>query len=104
MKITKKQLKRIIKEEKAKILVEMNPIANAERSVGGLANMSTTAAITDGILDLLQEVEMGAVEEEGMEPEEAEDAARGAAILVVAQAFQSAGLMDVYASLVRMLR
>ena len=104
MKITKRQLKRIIKEEKQKLLVEMNPMANAERNLGGLASVSTTEAITNGILDLLQGVEMAAVEEEGLEEDEAEEAARGAAILAVAQAFQSAGLMDVYAGLTRMLR
>ena len=53
MKITKRQLRRIIKEEKQKLLIEMNPIANAERNLGGLASVSTTEAITNGILDLL---------------------------------------------------
>ena len=103
MKITKKQLRRIIKEEKQKLLVEMNPMANAKRAVGGFADSSTTGQVTDGILDLLQQIEMGAVEE-GLEDEEAEEFARNGAILAVAQAFQSAGLMDVYMTLTRMLR
>ena len=104
MKITKRQLKRIIKEEKEKLLVEMNPMMNAERASGSFANTSTVERVTDGILDLLQEIEMGSSQEEGLEGEEAEEFARNGAILVVAQAFQSAGLMDVYMSLTRMLR
>ena len=104
MKITKKQLQRIIKEEKQKLLVEMNPIANAERASGSFANISTVDSVTDGILNLLQEIEMGGAEEEGLMDDEAEEFARNGAILVVAQAFQSAGLMDVYTGLTKMLR
>ena len=104
MKITKRQLQRIIKEEKSKLLVEMNPRANADRSLGMLANVSTMETLGNSLLDLLQEVEMGAVEEEGVEPEEGEEMARNAAILCVANAFQSAGLVDVYQSLFKLLR
>ena len=104
MKITKRQLRRIIKEEKQKLLVEMNPMMNAERASGSFANTSTVERVTDGILDLLQEIEMGSSQEEGLEGDEAEEFARNGAILVVAQAFQSAGLMDVYMTLTRMLR
>lgn len=103
MKITKRQLMQIIKEEKARLLKE-NPQANAERALGGFANTSTVSSVTDGILDLLQEIEMGAVEEEGLEDEEAEEFARNGAILAVAQAFQSAGLTDVYMALTKLLR
>ena len=104
MKITKRQLKRIIKEEKQKLLIEMGPNATAERSLGSLANVSTIDQITDGILNLLQEIEMGASEEEGLGPDEAEEYARNGAVLAVAQAFQSAGYVDVYMSLIRLLR
>ena len=94
MKITQKQLKRIIKEEKAKLLAEqMNPQANAERALGSFADMAAVDRVTDGVLDLLQSIEMGAVEE-GLEDEEAEEMASNGAILAVAQAFQSAGLME----------
>ena len=103
MKITKKQLMQLIKEEKARLLKE-NPQANAERALGGFANTTTVSSVTDGILDLLQEIEMGAVEEEGLEDEEAEEFARNGAILAVAQAFQSAGLTDVYMALTKLLR
>lgn len=104
MKITKAQLRQIIKEEKSKLLTEMGPEANADRALGGFAQMSTIDQVTDGILDLLQQIELGAAEEEDLEPDEAEELARAGAILAVAQAFQSAGLTDVYMSLVRLLR
>ena len=103
MKITKRQLRRIIKEEKANLLSEAGPVANANRSLGLYANMSTVDNITDGLHDLLQEVMMGA-EEDGMEEEDAERASRDAAIVAVANAFQGAGILDVYHNLMRMLQ
>ena len=103
MKITKRQLKRIIREEKARLLKE-NPQANAERALGGFADQSSVDRLQDGLMDVLQEIEMGAVEEEGLEDLEAEEFARNGAILAVAQAFQAAGLTDVYVALTKMLR
>ena len=103
MRLSKKQIQEIIKQEK-RILTEMNPMADADRSVGTLANVSSIDQVTDGILNILQEVEMGAQDEEGLEPDEAEEKARNAAILVVAQAFQSAGISDVYYGLTKMIR
>ena len=93
MRLSKKQIQEIIKQEK-RILTEMNPMADADRSVGTLANVSSIDQVTDGILNILQEVEMGAQDEEGLEPDEAEEKARNAAILVVAQAFQYGPLAD----------
>ncbi len=104
MKITKRQLRRIIKEEKQKLLVEMGPDANADRALGLYAKMSTVDQVTDNILNLLQEIEQGAAEEEDLGPDEAEEYARNGAVLAVAQAFQSAGYVDVYMSLIRLLR
>ncbi len=104
MKIAKQKLRQIIKEEKAKILMEMNPMASADRYVGSLADMASIDQVTDGILNILGDVERGAQEEEDLGPDEAEEAARSAAILVVAQAFQSAGLTDVYYALTKMIR
>ena len=101
MKITKKQLRRIIKEEKRKLLRENR---NAEMALGSFANVSTTDQITDSILNLLQEVEIGAAEDEGLGQDEAEEMARNAALLAVAQAFESAGLMDVMMALQKMIR
>ena len=107
MKITKRQLKRIIKEEKQKILKESPTIGayeDANRSLGSFANVSTVDQVTDSILDLLQEVEFG-IMDDGMDDDEmAEEAARNAAILAVANAFEAAGLMDVKFALHRLLR
>ena len=103
MKITKKQLLQLIKEEKASLLKE-NALANAERALGGFADQSSVDRMQDGLMDVLQEIEMGAVEEEGLEDEEAEEFARNGAILAVAQAFQSTGFTDVYMALVKLLR
>ena len=100
MKITKRQLRKIIKEEKQRLLSENQ---NAERALGSYANVSTTDKVTDSILDILQEVEMGA-SEDGMDNEMAEEMARSAALLAVAQAFQSAGLTDVYMALYKLIR
>ena len=104
MKITKKQLRRIIREEKARLLNENNPTANAERALGLVANANDVEMVTNGVLDLLQGIEMGAVEEFDGDEEMAEEFARNGAILAVAQAFQSAGLMDVYVALTGLLR
>ena len=104
MKITNKRLKQIIKEEKTKLLNEMNPMMDTDRMVGTLVNVATIDKVTDGILDLMQEVEMGSQEEEGLGVDEAAQKARNAAILVVAQAFQAAGETDVYFELTRMIR
>jgi hypothetical protein len=103
MKITKRQLKRIIKEEKANLLSESGPVANANRALGLYANISTVDNMTDSLHDLLQEVMMGA-EEDGMGVPEAERASRDAAIVAAANAFQGAGILDVYHNLMRMLQ
>ena len=100
MKITKRQLRRIIKEEKQRLLSENQ---NAERALGSYANASTTNQVTDSILNILEEVEMGAIKD-GMDDEAAEEMARSAALLTVAYAFQSAGLTDVYMALYKLIR
>ena len=103
MKITKRQLKRIIKEEKVKLLTEMSPFRDADRSLSLYANVTTTEQLTDSILNMLQEVEMGATED-GMDDEMAEEMARSATLLAVSQAFESAGLMDVKFVLQKLIR
>lgn len=102
MKITKKQLRRIIKEEKQKLLVEMSPIANAERSVSSYADQLAVDQATDGIVGILQTVERDSEMDLG-DDLEAKNEARNAAILVCAQAFQAADHKDVYAALISML-
>ena len=80
----------------------MNPMADAKRSLSSYANVSTVDKLTDAILDLLQEVSFGA-EEDGLEEDESEDMATAAALLAVAQAFQSAGLVGEYDAMFRMI-
>ena len=89
----------IIKEEKANLLKEN---ANAERALGSYANSSSVDALTDSLINILQEVEMGAVED-GLEDEEAEDMAADAALLAVAQAFQSACIVAEYNAVYNMI-
>ena len=72
-------------------------------ALGSFANVTTTDKLTDSILNVLQEVELGAVED-GMDQEMAEEMARSAALLAVAQAFEAGGLMDVSFALQKMIR
>lgn len=102
MKITKAQLRQIIKEEKSNLLSEMNAMANAERTLGLYADASDIDSLTDALLNILQGVELSAAED-GIEDEEAEEMAANAALLAVAQAFQAAGMMAEYQALYRMI-
>ncbi len=102
MKVTKRQLKRIIKEEKSKLLVEMNPAKNAERSLSMYADVNDVDKLTTSLLDILQGVEMAAVDD-GLEDDEAEEMAGDAALLAVAQAFQSAGMVAEYNAIYKII-
>ena len=102
MKITKRQLKRIIKEEKAKLLSESG-VRTAERSLGLHANVSDVDNLTDSLMNIIQAVELGVVAEEGLEDDEAEELASNAALLAVAQAMQAAGLFAEYQALYKMI-
>lgn len=103
MKISKRQLKRIIAEEKQKLLVEMNPMANAERSLGMYADVRDVDSLQDALMNILSGVEMEA-QQDGLEDDEAEEMAADAAVLAAAQAFQAAGLVAQYDALIRTLR
>ena len=103
MKITKQQLKKIIKEEKQKLIVEMNPIANAERTLSMYADVSNVDTLTTAIQDILAGVEMAAIDD-GLEEDEAEEMAANAALLAVAQAFQATGLIAEYDAIYKMIQ
>ena len=103
MKITKNQLKRIIKEEKAKLLNENNPIANAERMQGTYSDVSAIDAVENALSDLLAGTNQDAFEDL-QDEDDADDASTAAVTLTVAQAFQSLGLMAQYEALIRTLR
>ncbi len=90
MKVSKRQLRQIIKEEKSKLLNEMNPRANAERAIGMYASTALLDTFKKTGLDLMQNVEVEALED--LEDElSAEEAAVGAFLMVVSQVLDSAG-------------
>ena len=103
MKITKRQLKRIIKEEKAKLLNENNPLANAQRMQGSYADTTAIDEIENAMSDLQAGVNADAFDDMGDE-DDADDAAVAALTFTVAQTFQSLGMMAQYDALLRTLR
>ena len=56
MKITKRQLRRIIKEEKTKLLNETSPMINAEYQQSNYANVNLVAQIQNGVEQLMNQV------------------------------------------------
>ena len=102
MKITKNQLRRIIKEEKAKLLNENNPIKNAEYMQGNYSDVAAIDAVENALSDLLAGTNQDAFSDMDDE-DEADDAATAAVTLTVAQAFQSLGLLAQYEALIRTL-
>jgi hypothetical protein len=99
MKITKLQLKRIIKEEKAKLL-EMK---NADRSLGLYADVAAVDALQRAFDDLLEGTEKSAYED--LEDDlDASEAAAEAVTLAIAHTFQAAGLLAQYHALMRTLK
>mgnify|MGYP003308183095 CR=1 FL=1 len=103
MKISREDLQRIIKEEKQKLLVEMSPIANAERMQGEYSDTAAVDAVENALSELMFGTNEEAFEQMGDE-DDADDAAAAAVTLTVAQAFQSMGLLAQYEALIRTLR
>ena len=102
MKVSKQQIRRIIKEEKAKLLVEMNPVANAERSLGMYANTVVVDQLNKTVARLLENITAEAVED-GLEEDESYDLAVDAVVMAVSEAFLSAGMVDQAQSVIYML-
>ena len=102
MKITKRQLRRIIAEEKQKLLVEMNPVANAERSLSMYANTVVVDQLKKAIGDLLENITAEAIEDE-LEEDEASALAAEAMVAAVSDAFMSVGMYDQAQGLIYML-
>jgi len=103
MKITKDDLRRIIKEEKAKLLNENNPIKNAEYMRGNYSDMAAVSNLEDAIAQLMQGTNQDAFADMDDE-DEADEAAVAALTLTVAEAFQSMGMVEQYEVLIRTLR
>ncbi len=104
MKITKNQLRRIIKEEKQKLLVEMNPIADAERMLGGSVPQPELRELGSIMRNILQKIEIDLIEDEGLEEDEAEFKAPKALALALAYELQSIGMEGAYVALYRALQ
>ena len=102
MKITRKQLKRIIKEERSKLLVEMNPIANAERTIGQYAPTSRVATLKDAIDKLQGDIVDSAIND-GLEDDEAEEMAADAVVMVLSNALMDIGMVKQSQELIYML-
>ena len=99
MKITKRQLRRIIAEEKQKLLVEMNPMMDAERTLGGSVPQSSISAMGNAMGAILQGTEADLINDQGLDADEAEDKAAIALVLAVAYELQSLGLIGPYLAL-----
>ena len=98
MKITKRQLRRIIKEEKAKLVENQN----ASRMQGMYSDVAAIDALHDAFDELLMGTTMSAQEDLGGD-DEADEAAVSAVTLAVAHIFQASGLMAQYQALIRTL-
>jgi hypothetical protein len=99
MRITKRQLKRIIKEEKAKLL----EVSLAKRSQGLYSDVSSIDALHRAFDDLLVGTNEAAYGDLG-DDWEADMASEAAVTLAVAEMFQSAGMIGQYQKLMETLR
>ena len=107
MKISKSQLRRIIKEERAKLhrppgAGSTNPVANAERSLGMYANTVVVDQLNKTVARLLEDITAEAVED-GLEEDESYDMAVDAVVMAVSEAFLSAGMVDQAQAVIYML-
>jgi hypothetical protein len=99
MKITGNQLRKIIAEEKQKLLSEMSPIMDAERTLGSSAPRPSIDAMGAAMGAFLQGTEIDLIEEDGLDEDEAEDKAAIALVLALAYELQSLGLVGPYLAL-----
>ncbi len=104
MKITKRQLKKIIKEEKLKLLVEMNPLADAERTYGGFAKEAAKDQIGSALRNFLNDTATKLEVEEELDQDEADEKAHAALVLALAYELQSLGLTNPYNVLYNLVR
>ena len=71
MKISKRQLRRIIKEEKAKLITEYNPAQDpAKRAIGLYFDVNMMKQFDKIMYDMFENA-MGAAQADGLEPDEA---------------------------------
>ena len=104
MKITKRQLRRIIKEEKQKLLMEMNPLADAERTYGSVATEASKDQIGSALRNFLKDTAANLEVEEEVYTDEADEKAHAALVLALAYELQSLGLVNPYDVLYNLVR
>ena len=92
LEITEEEIRRIIKEEKAKMLKENTPVRNAEYQQGSFANVNLVSAVTNGIEALFEQVVNDASEDLG-DDQEGDIAAANVVTYTVIEAFQRIGLI-----------
>jgi hypothetical protein len=103
MKITKRQLRSIIAEEKQKIISENSPAANAERMQGLYSDMTAISVVEKAIADLMAGTD-GRAFQDLLDEEEADEAAVAAVVLTVADALQALGMFEQYNALLKTLK
>jgi len=74
MKISKRQLKRIIKEEKKKLNEYGTAMNAAERAIGSYFDVDLMARLRNNVQDIWDNAVDSAIEFDGLEVDEAEDA------------------------------
>ena len=104
MKITKRELKKIIKEEKQKLLMEMNPLADAERTLGSSATEASKNDIGSALRNFLNDTATRLEVEEEFDEDEADEKAHAALVLALAYELQSLGLVNPYNVLYNLVR
>ena len=100
MKITKRQLRRIIKEEKQKLLVEMNPLANADRMLGASKTDAMQSQLTDLLGKMMQTAEIELIRGGEIDEEDADLEGSNAVMMALANSLQSLGLTNAYDAMI----
>ena len=96
MRITKRQLKQIIREEAARLedkglVSEAYDMENAKRAEAISANTQDVALVNGRIEDLYEGIFNDLIDNETDDEDEADDMARAATVLVVARALDNLG-------------
>ena len=100
MKITKRQLRRIIKEEKQKLLVEMNPLANADRMLGiGLPD-AMQDQLTDLLIRMTKTAEIELIKDGEVDEEDADVEGSNAVMMALANSLQAIGFTNAYDAMI----
>jgi len=102
MKITKRQLRRIIKEEKSRLIAEQG-MTSGSRALGLYADEMQVDAVRDAFSTMLNKVNEDAFADLG-DDEDAEDMVRFAMLEIMSQVAQSMGYNDISMHLNKMTR